>query len=1766
MVEIPSARPPTPPRTASRTVIDENQIASPLIVSTPKASPFETIEAGSETLSRSSKRVNFSPWPKYIKPPTFTSASQPDSDIKNIPSTDSKPAKSILKTTQSPIPVWSPNVNTFTAESLAMLLESVIQQLAGESTTSRLDAYMQFFGALRTYDGIPAGQEIGDKLNLITEFIQRDVNRDLTNAGIQDTNLANQALKLTAAFIWHPQISTRIPDDFKTSLVDHATTTLDEIKAPKSVLTHYMSILSTQNFSPKVMTNARVNRLLKVLQHIGSRISGNGIISHRLNAYQRLWVQAKPVFLSQPNLWIENLFRGMLHHVKDTRDKAIAFGFRIAAEVGPNATISKSVREFFDHPLEHDRKIVAEIRERMTRMMTFTESGIHVPQIWSVTILLLRNKRWNLEHWHHYKEWLLVLQKCFNCSEPLIKAEAIIGWSRFVSVVGPEECTSRSLLKMLGKPVLSQFDRRKSEKSASPPSQLALNSYHILLYYTFRPSATYQHLDFIWEEYVLTPSSGIFSSIPALSDCLSRVVSNLLWSSQAKLFTEGRIDDANKMEADELPSADSKWVRSRCSNILRVFENLFKSSTWVDGALATSNVALAWSSLCSAISLASSKEITSSGESMQAVAGILGLLHRLWLTGPSSVNANSQDIFLERFRYLSTVMISSIGSISVTEKLFLKYANEQSVATGVSIDPHRPPGTSPESPVLHLIRTIGSTGGSISASQSYKDLAIGIIEAACKSKLFRGSCLELLHQCAELCTADTGALMRDLELSDLLWAATAQAASNALQSFPIESARERDGSVSRDYDNVTKILSSGVDLPDAFQEWSNLLESFVRVVRTEKGVHAVASIILEPMAECIMHLHVPTTYLPSRSLLIHSSSIPFLQGTGLGVHAGGSQPTSAAILPNTLLKSVSRTLEDTYAGFDASGCEGFAVFIEALTSFLGTGVPQLQCQVLQILQPSIGIWLRDESHKTNGVGLGNAAASTLFSVFRALSSATLHVLHESAPYDPPSLKTFEPIVLAGFESSHNFIIKGFLDFWKSTFASKDDTLTQAAQNAESRLRSQASPLQDDAMEIEAVPPPLPHSSTGLANGSHHMAQQPYDSEPSSSPVEKIETNISKGTEEVNEPQLPSNLQSEAADTQTGNAITTSRRRLTRREMFSMIESIQSSSPATTPRKLGFNTPPHLRRLQSGESAPELLLTPSLAPAENEDGFFGSSPTPGTRDPTPATKSNVSIQVSQDAASSQEVDPPSSPPEISSQSPSPKKGRNHTRNVRRKAAKARKALVGNLGAKSTVNSPATSRLATENDTASTGMDDVIDGSNNKENASSTPQPNGETPGRRLRSARGKEPGPVTGRSPAPQVDSPDRTPVPKSRNSKSGPGSSAKRKQNSHKPAPEPSVQAMDTPSDAQTDSVMDSSEETETQIASQLGLDLELAVEVDDKAHITPTKPVDEPSLRKRKRDEEDKPQATAPKTDRRRSTRLSTVKDGLSVEVSDLDGTRALSPAVSHVSQSVSPVKSISPAATRRSARNSQRRESTNPLSEPIPAVQDSPATVIANDETPRPSKRSRKSARLGDQSVPGAIGGSEPPSASRATSSRKTRSQQEAINPNPLPQPQFSSLPTENNSVIDALSHQSVDVEMVPESLIVDENTSVQDIPVSTEEATDSQVSEPEQSIQNGHGLVEPDTEMDLGLNTAGETKAEPSDGILEQAAAPLIETQSHEPSPPQLQPIVTETGITQSLKNILGDMQSATLGPEALREIDDLLFNIRVHAHDASRRHNT
>ncbi|KAJ5949075.1 hypothetical protein N7454_000659 [Penicillium verhagenii] len=1677
------ARPPTPPRPGSR--IDQDEIENPTksITATPQTASASRVPPS----SRTSKRVTWSPCiqTSIDLPSGPLSKFGPNTSLfkPKEPKTRDSPYKSILKESNSPMPIFSPKFDPFTSDSLAMLLESVIQQLAGESITSRLDAYTQFFNALRAYDSLPTAKDIADKLSLITEFIQRDLNRDLVKGATLDTNLANWALKLSAVLTWHPDVSPLLPEEFKVFLIEHSTTCLQDAKVPKSVLTHYMSILSSHNFGPRIMTNARVTRLLTAVQEIGS--NGKAIALHRLTIYQRLLTQSKSTFISHSSLWAENLIYGLLHSMKENRLKAISLGFQIASAAGPNHTLSKHLRDLFDRPLEKEQRFVHEVRERMSRMIATPDTGIHVPQIWSIIVLLMRSKGWDLERWEHFKDWVLILQKCLNCSEHSIKAQAILGWNRFVFAVGPNEKTSLPLIKMLCKPILSQFERRKSDKSVPEPTPFALSSYYNLLYYAFRPSPPANYLDLIWEEYIAVPSSSTFSSVPALCDSEARVLAAILWSPQAKIWTENRIDDTNKMEVEELPSIDSKWVRSRVSGILRVFESLLKVSVWDDNELDKSNIARAWVSLSSALSFASSKEITPSTESMQAVASVVGLLNRLWNIGLTSLNVSGDgevDVFFERFRFLSTTMISSLGSIPFTERLLVKSSDGIFQASNTPTHRQSSSGSNLNSPILHLLQVISVNSVSATPTLAYVRLAEGMIQASCKGRISRGSRLELLQQCAYLSIAESTYVSHPSSLSEVVWKASARAAADALQSFPVESARERDGSVSRDYENVTKILASGLRLRNVFQEWSHLLGSFVRVARTEKGDQGLPALIIEPLAGCLEM----AIRLLSSQVLRH--------------------------FPYKLVESIGRTLSLAYDGFSVSESHGLAGFIESLTSFLGSGVPPFRSQLLETLQPFLKPWIQDGDSKFD---FKHGVDSRILTACRALTFAVLNVLQTCVRDDLSSLQKFDVVICAGLESPHASRAKKFVDFWYSTATKTDAASCATAQSKH-----------DDKNTLVSS-----SATHGLSFAQHDPRTFLY---PNSSPVIGGNDQPSPEVSDSNEPQLPANPRSDPnADSATVSYPGS------RRDVFRMIEAIRSSSPSNPPAALGFATPVHLRRERGTRSSFGTPLTPTLAMTENEDPFVG-------RD---VVKTGV-------------TDVPSSPPVSTSGSPSPKK-HDKQRGRRWSSTRLKRQHVAAAG-HSAGNSPAVSVVGdTADETRGADISDEP-----KENT--LPSQDERRPSRRTRSALSQSTETNQNSASAPAIGTPSKPIEPPSARSSRSKSASQMRARDAI-PKAVHNLEQQQYQLAAQIDALathtvidyVDSSgDDLDVQIASQLSQDLGLAV--DQSSQHEEQSPefltsVPSQSSKKRKRSTDDGPPMAA-KGRRRRSTRLFTAQETVPIDEQDPDATQSQEPELDFASMASSPTKP-SASTPRRSTRSSQRKGETTTVdpSIPIDVVEASQDKVDSLNRSQFPPKRTRKSARGEEQSSANAVSPAQnqSPRRTRAGRSRlsQNQNQRQATPPLVLTEPAPSSnqpdLPiAETSSQPDPSAMDST----------TDHTINLDSPLVSTEEATASQVTEagplpPPMSEDD-------DTQMDVDtvMSTTNETPAHPAESAI------TINTAGA-----QTQPIPTSTtgtsdaGITGSLKKILDHIKQANFGMGTLREIDDLIFEIRVEAHGAARRHD-
>ncbi|PLN82646.1 Rap1-interacting factor 1 N terminal-domain-containing protein [Aspergillus taichungensis] len=1803
------ARPPTPPRT-SRDLLDNDRAEdSPAAVQTPRDSSLHTSISTGVPSSRQSKRVNFSPWTKYIKPPMFTNSNTKlKPEVKSLPpSNECKPAKSILKATNSPVPVPSSNVENYTPESFAMLLESITQALAGDAISSRLDAYMQFFGALRAYEDLPGEKDIADKLALVTQFIQRDVTKDLDIGGPGNTNLVIQALKLSAALVWHPSISMQLPDDFKIFLVDHALNSLQEAKLPKSVLTHYMSILSTQNFNARIVTNARIVRLLTILHTLTGRVNGSAIISQRLSIYQRVLGQARSTFVSHSSLWIEHLVSGLLHHIKDIRLKAISLGFQTTISLGPNPTLSKCIRDLFDRSLDKNRKMVSEICERMSRMMSDAETGSHVPQIWSVVTLLLRTKRFSVDHWEHFKEWVLVLQKCFNCSDPTIKAQAIVGWNRFVLVVSPSETTSRSMLKMLSKPVLSQFERKKQDKNGSHPSYLALNSYYNLLYYAFRPSAAFSHIDVVWEEYIACPSLSIFGSTPSLSDRLAQILSHMLWSSQAKVWTENKVNESSKIDPEELPCVDCKWLRSRITSVLKVFENIFNSSVWVDD-IEQSHIAVAWVNLSRALSYASSKEITPSPESMQAVAYVLGLLQRLWLAGPSSLNAagdGAMDKFFERFRFLSTTMISSLGSISFTEKLLLKTADETFQAATTPTHRHPKANSTLDIPILHLLRLISDASGISEPTPSYLRLINGTLQAACNGRMSRGSRLELLRQCAEMYSNEIEFDFGIHHFARMVWASAAQLASDSLCSYPLESARERDGSVSRDYENSIKILSAGLKFTDAFQTWNQLADSLVRVVGNEKGHREIATMIVEPLAECMMNVNVRNTYLPSASLFSHSHSIPYFHE---GIDSIKSTVNSAQtayqklLFPTHLAESVNRTLRESYDKFEPLETSGIANFIESLTSFLGSGIWVFRSAFLESLQESLALWIKDDGHKLN---VASGVESRVLTACRALASAVLNILQTPPLDDTSSLQKFEGIICAGLESSHASIAKRFIDFCTSVSSSHKDlasaNVSHVLQTLESRSKqfSSSTNIQLESNDSQSDMSAKSHIAYILDNveNSHSpgfRSSPVVRSEPAPASVDRPGRPQAESSHNDSMPdQLP--ILDGAISFEDGIGD-----RKQRKDVLAMIENLRSSSPAVpTPRELGFMTPPHLRNLRNAEGESETPLTPTLPPtaADSEDVFFGSSPTPSARGRTPSTRTETQLSMTTSAIDlKMDQDPPSSPPQLKDISPHREiselsqsvadTGSPTTSGNRRKKSPKRPKSRSNKKRNST---PVTNG---NNSESQNQRQDVPLSSRLRSRASAgkgSENVTSQTDGSPTKMSRGS-----MGRYTQEEIGSP-QVPTPKSNKLR----------------AVSPS-DGNDTLASQPCETAADSSwDDMDTQLASQLEQDLEGAADgVRQQKIDAPAEPSEHvPMTRKRKREVSEAATPTNRNSNKelRRSSRRASGK-----APEDNDG-----PTQSTTSQHSTAATEGTPTPAE-SAPKKQRREppgATDDKMEIEPATQEhGSSTGNTLDAGLLDASQKRRSSRLSGQAAPEIPEETPPPkrsksprsrnrnrrrnerrrksasleaaaraNAAREGSSERPRSGESSQGTQGSTQESSAKLPAPQQPARESSPVKPTDTQL-PAPVDTIEETQLESVqpPIERTSATPLPEPEPERPAENPspqpqreeHPAVQTEPELPTmeAPTPAPEPAPEPREDTDMADAEPTEDAGEPNPLLPQNTPTEqsspppnTTTDLFTPLRRVLADMKTSSLDRPALKEMDDLLFDIRVEMHEAARRHS-
>ncbi|ETI26943.1 hypothetical protein G647_10042 [Cladophialophora carrionii CBS 160.54] len=644
-MSIHAALPLSPPSTSSRRKI---ALMSSSVQGTSPASSSASFPGSSHTGSR--KRVGFSTGADIHRP---VSTSQPPSSGARPPFTSSD-SQSSLRSILKPVTILEETAQTRHGlqdgnRSMVAMMDSFIEQLSHDDRSLSLDAYQTLANVIRNYEDIPDEDVLKAKINTFMKYIKRDLLRKLSpeEPPIADTNLITQALRLLIIFVWNKDYASLLSDDARTFVLDRSIQVLAEHTASKNVIVHYLHLLAAQNFRQTLITSHRVARLLEALRALSEHYKGNGVISERLLVYQKLLDQERPTMKAKANIWVDELLTGATNSLKDIRMKAIDLGEKACSAFPASSSISSVIRSTLARELASGKTFSSSMCRKLEKMIAVKEEGVQVPRIWTIVLRLCNNvddrgrNGWGprCDKWAQFKDWLSVIQKCFNCSESTIQQQAYQAWNRFIHIVQPH-LASDNLLQLLPKPMTAKLERHGGEAATKGTRVAAVSSYCTLLYHAFRPAANHHQYTRVWNEYIVkVMKSAFFERGTANSDLASRIVMALFWNpGRAKIWNENRALENTPVEPEELPTIDCKWVRSKARPILDIFLVLMRYSSWgASGQSDKAYIAVAWLHFLKAVQEAGRKEIKPSAETVEAMVHVNAFLGRLYLdvTHPS---------------------------------------------------------------------------------------------------------------------------------------------------------------------------------------------------------------------------------------------------------------------------------------------------------------------------------------------------------------------------------------------------------------------------------------------------------------------------------------------------------------------------------------------------------------------------------------------------------------------------------------------------------------------------------------------------------------------------------------------------------------------------------------------------------------------------------------------------------------------------------------------------------------------------------------------------------------------------------------------------------------------------------------------------------------------------------------------------------------------------------------------------------------------------
>ncbi|MCJ1312641.1 hypothetical protein MMC25_006316 [Agyrium rufum] len=857
------ARPPTPPKdsklgkdSSSSSTYGSGKILKSFqavnsYLNTPEDSPSSNPGTPLFSASKGAKRVDFSPWIDYHgHNQTLTPESSTKQPLRPLPpSNSSKSVKSILKPFEYiSIAVSLDGGAEEALKDFPTMLENICRALASSSKTARFDAYETLCKCLKTYDDLPNHNILASKMELLIDFISRDQDTQGDDSDTQVMQLRSSATKLLLTILGYAPVAQMLTEQYRASVVEKAIRIVEEHTTSRQIMTQNLKLLSMSWYKSKSMTEGRAQRLFSALQSIVERCKGNATTLLRLVIYKQLLHTARAMMVSRAEEWMDHLFVGMLSSRPDVRSHAAIFGAEAARLMGTKAQVSKAVKHMFNRLSPTGTPFSQIVFKRMNEMIKSRDERLIVPKIWAVPIVFLRSQKNQIERWEHCKEWMSIIQLCFNAADPELKNQALHAWNKLIASV-LRSGTDSSMRKMLREPIRAALERVTGNPSAKSKSlYVASSAYTTLLYYGFQPGQSTDQLLAVWDEYILDIKV-------APSDLTSRLLSQLITHSPSKPWDNELALDENAIQLQDFPCLEPKWVRKNAHQIVHVVNQMLLSNrmllnfpVWEEASdFEKPCIIQFWESFTLSIGEAGRREVKVSAECQGAVVEILELLRSFSPLRFSHENATTSYSQTNPAKLVRLIRIatSHIGELPLTERLIAGGKWNNIFKGNGLVQANKALPSRDKTAIWWLLDILVNCVAQSSPDQEVVRCLWELLSLQLEAATSREAKLAFLVTLTPITSNST----YDKLARQALWQLAVCQLCRALEpsSKPVDDIR-----FIQDFSIALTLLREGIDNRfEPASSWRDVINSLTKIIRQKLGPCAVIPVLLEPLTSCL---------------------------------------------------------------------------------------------------------------------------------------------------------------------------------------------------------------------------------------------------------------------------------------------------------------------------------------------------------------------------------------------------------------------------------------------------------------------------------------------------------------------------------------------------------------------------------------------------------------------------------------------------------------------------------------------------------------------------------------------------------------------------------------------------------------------------------------------------------------------------------------------------------------------------------------------------